>query len=231
VVELAGQADIVVDLTAAGSPPPAVPLVAPRHHRVPEGLGTARTVVVLADDPAAARRLRLPGARVLIWPPAPGVDLLLAAGAAPYPVLQAGPVPETRAARRDLATLAAATPATTVLTGPVDADVLAELRERLPEHTLLLPDPAVGWGVGAVEIAPGGPLDPTRVSGLRRSPALALRPPDREPPLAVDPAALARRLRAAGVTGRDAADVLAGLGVPRRTAYGLATGAGTPPER
>lgn len=226
-VTLAAQADAVVDLTGPGSPRPPVDLPGRRHHRVPTGLAGVRTVAVLVRDLAepALRTVR-PGARVVLWPPAPGADLLLAAGVPAHPVLHAGAVPATAATRRDLATLATATPVPTLLT--VDhataAGRLAELRERLPAHILLLPDPAVGWGVGAVRALPGDPLDPALLRGLRHAPAVALVPPaGGEPPLTVDPAALAARLRGAGLSGRDAADTLTALGVPRRDAYRLAT--------
>jgi hypothetical protein len=229
VATLAAQADEVVDLTGPGSPGPTVDLPrGRRHHRVPAGLAGARTVAVLVRDLAepALRTVR-PGARVVLWPPEPGADLLLATGLPGHPGLHAGAVPATAAARRELATLATATPVPVLLTvEPATAAArLAGLRERLPAHTLLLPDPAVGWGVGAVRVLPCDRLDPARLRGLRHAPAVALVPPaGREPPLAVDPAALAARLRAAGLSGRDAADVLAALGVPRRDAYRLATG-------
>ena len=259
VVTLAAQTDTVVDLTGPGSPAPPVDLPGRRQHRVPAGLAGIRTVAVLVRDLAEpALRAVLPGARVVVWPPAPGADLLLAAGVPAHPALHAGRLPTTAADRRDLATLVAATPAPVVLTidpvtvpaaprnspaaaaadpaaaggvpragsrrerDPVGA--IAELRERLPAHTLLLPDPVVGWGVGAVRVAPGEPLDPALLRGLRHAPALALVPaPDREPPLSVDPAELAARLRAAGLSGRDAAATLTALGMPRRAAYRLAT--------
>ncbi|CAA9292478.1 MAG: hypothetical protein AVDCRST_MAG41-4480, partial [uncultured Corynebacteriales bacterium] len=102
------------------------------------------------------------------------------------------------------------------------SDVLAGVRAQLPGHAVLLPDPAVGWGVGAVLAGPGEPApDP---AGVRRAPYLVLVPPAGRTALSVDPAELARLLRAAGSTGRDAAAVLTGLGLPRREAYRLAAG-------
>jgi hypothetical protein len=113
------------------------------------------------------------------------------------------------AARRELARLLATTSVPAVLDVPAGADP----REIAPDHTVLEPDPAVGWGVGAREAAPGKLERPTRV---------VLVPPTRDQ-LAVEPAELARLLRRAGGSGRDAAAVLTALGVPRKDAYRLAT--------
>ncbi len=229
VATLVAQADTVLDLTGPGSPAPPVQLPGRRHHRVPADLAGARTVVVVVRDLAepALPTVR-PGARVVGWPPMPGADLVLAGGVRAHPLLHAGPLPATAAAARTLAILAGALPApVAVSVDPAGADpaALARVRERLPAHTLLLPDPAVGWGVRAVAVPPGDPLDPALLRGLRHAPTLALVPPaGREPPLAVDPAALAGRLRAAGLSGRSAAELLTALGVPRRDAYRLATG-------
>ena len=95
---LAAQVDHVLDLGG-----PAGELAGRRHRGIPADpavLTGARTVAVPVPDltalTAAVRdRLAaaLPGARVLLWPPAPGVDLLLAAGRAPAPVLHAGRLP------------------------------------------------------------------------------------------------------------------------------------------
>ena len=219
---LAAQIEHTLDLGGPAGP-------AGRRHRGvpadPAALAAARTVAVAVPDLAALtapvrERLAaaLPGARVLLWPPAPGVDLLLAAGRAPTPVLHAGRLP---AAARELPALAAllgAAPAATLTVDPAGPPALLDdLRGRLPDHVLLLPDPAVGWGVGAVEAGPAPAL-----TGLRRAPAVAFARGDGPAPLAVDPVALARSLRAAGMSGRSAAAVLTGLGVPRRTAYDLA---------
>jgi hypothetical protein len=242
---LAAQVEHVVDLGGPG-----VPLPGRRHRAVPTDLAGARTVAVQVpglDALSAPVRERLaaalPGARVLTWPPAPpGVDLLLAAGTAPSPVLHGGRLPWAARAVPALAALLGAAPAATLTVDPADVPAAAagagrvrspargeplamldELRGRLPDHALLVPDPAVGWGVGAAEVPPAAPLDPPRLAGLRRAPAVAFaRRGDAPAPLAVDPGELARALRAAGVSGRSAAAVLTGLGVGRREAYRLA---------
>jgi len=238
VVALAAQADRVVDLTGPGAPAPPLTLPDRRRHGVPDPalLAGARTVVVLARDldeltagsPArTALAEALPGARAMVWPaPTSAADLLLAAGAATSPVLHAGALPASPARRRDLAATLAAVPAAgaVTVTGPERgqelASALAELRERLPGHALLLPDPTPGWGVGAIAPPPGEPLDPPLLRGLRRSPTLALLPSaGRATTLTVEPGELAGLLRTAGVSGRDAAGVLTALGVPRRDAY------------
>jgi hypothetical protein len=216
IATLAAQVDLVVDLTGAGTPRPAIDLPARRVHGVPETTEAVRTTVVLAADPAAAAPAVPPGARVVLWPPTPGADLLLAAGLPPTPAVLAGSLPRAAATATALA-------ATTLVLDSVDGAGIAPLRDRLPEHLLVLPDPAVGWGVKAYAVAPGQPLDDSELAGLARSPTLALvPPPDRPGPLAVDPAALAAALRSAGLSGRDAAAVLAALGVGRREAYRLA---------
>ena len=197
IARLAAQADLVVDLTGRGAPPPAVPLTAPRRHGLPAAAAEVRTLVVLTEDPGRAVPVTA-GRRVVLWPPQPGVDLLLSAGRPPLPLLRAGTVPATAAGRRDLARLLAATPAPVALDLPEDAD--------LGSFTVLSDAAETGWGVLARE----GPGPGTVV----------LVPPPREL-LAVDPAELARLLRASG-SGRDAAAVLTGLGVPRREAYRLA---------
>ncbi len=225
---LAAQVDHVLDLGG-----PAGELAGRRHRGIPADpavLTGARTVAVPVPDltalTAAVRdRLAaaLPGARVLLWPPAPGVDLLLAAGRAPAPVLHAGRLPTAARELPALAALLGAAPAATLTVDPATPAALDALRERLPDHALLLPDPAVGWGVGAVELLPAAPLEPARLAGLRRAPAVALaRRGDAPAPVTADPGELARVLRAAGVSGRSAAAVLTGLGVPRREAYRLA---------
>ena len=389
---LAASADLVVDLTGRGAPAPAVRLTAPRRHGRPGPLSGLRTVVVLAGsaDQVPPVVAALPGARVALWPPYPGADLLLAAGHCPVPALHAGPLPDTPTARRDLArrlaaaavpavldipaphhppatplattpdtlpaatkpllhqaqhsptppaatgpdTLPAATkpllhqaqqrlthlesttgevgvaalegrsapartlhreveqrptdsgrttddqpqPATSAgdqrreaareapaggSTGSAPADggsadgaraggstgkasagggpagsgpagsgsarrgaggggsAVGEVWAALPGWRLVLPDPAVGWGVGARVAAPGEDVD---LRGLRRAPVVAFVPPDGIRPLTVDAAELARLLRAAGASGRDAAAALVGLGLPRREAYRLAAG-------
>ena len=245
--ELAAQVDHVLDLAGPPGRGPSAPadpaegLAGRRHRGVPADPGAlagTRTVAVAAPDLAALTgpvrdRLAaaLPGARVLVWPPAPGVDLLLAAGRAVAPVLHAGRLPS---AARDLPALAALLgtgPAAALTVDPATpATALDALRERLPDHVLLLPDPAVGWGVGAVEMPPAAALDPAGLAGLRRSPAVAFARRGGAPaPLAVDPGELARVLRAAGVSGRSAAAVLAALGVGRREAYRLAAAHPQPP--
>lgn len=198
----------------------------------PEVLAEARTVAVAVPDLAALTgavreqlAAALPGARVLLWPPAPGVDLLLAAGRAPAPVLHAGRLPTAARELPALAALLAAVPAATLTVDPAAPTApLAELRRRLPDHELLVPDPAVGWGVAAVPVpvpVPGS--GSVEAAGLRRAPAVAFARRGAGPaPLSVDPAGLARTLRAAGVSGRSATAVLTGLGVPRRAAYQLA---------
>jgi hypothetical protein len=196
IARLAAQADLVVDLTGRGAPAPDVPLTAPRQHGLPAS-AEARTLVVLTEDPGRAVPVTA-GRRVVLWPPQPGADLLLSAGRAPLPLLHAGAFPATAAGRRDLDRLLAATPAPVALDLPEDAD--------LGGFTVLSDAPETGWGVLARE----GPGPGTVV----------LVPPPREL-LAVDPAELARLLRASG-SGRDAAAVLTGLGVPRREAYRLA---------
>jgi hypothetical protein len=167
-------------------------------------------VVVLTEDPGRAAALT-GGVRVVLWPPAPGADLLLASGRPPVPLLWAGAVPATAAARGELARLLAATPAPAALDVPAGAD----LSEIAPRHTVLEPDPGVGWGVKARETGTG-----SRTAERRTRVVLV---PPRTDRIAVDPAELARLLRDAGSTGRDAAAVLAALGVPRREAYRLAS--------
>lgn len=243
---LAAQVDHVVDLGGG----PAVRLGGRRHRGMPADPGVlagARTIAVLAGSLDAVPSGVLPHARVVVWPPSgPGVDLLLAAAAPTSPVLHAGRLP---AAARDLPGLAAllsAAPYATLTVdptavsagpagggprgaGPGRVAVLDDLRGRLPEHVLVLPDPAVGWGVGAVEVAPTAPLEPALLAGLRRSPAVAFgRRGEAATPLTVDPGELARTLRAAGVSGRSAAAVLTALGLPRREAYRLAAAPAPP---
>ncbi len=142
IARLAAQAELVVDLTGRGSPAPPVPLPGPRRHRLPDPV-TARTTVVLTDDPAAALPVTR-GSRVVLWPPAPGADLLLSAGLPPAPLLQAGRVPTTAAARAELTRLLARTPAPAAL-DPAGTD----LAELAPHHTVLVPTPDLGWGVQA----------------------------------------------------------------------------------
>jgi hypothetical protein len=213
IARLAAQADLVVDLTGRGAPPPPVPLTAPRRHGVPGDLTGLRTVVVLTEDPGRAAALTA-GVRVVLWPPAPGADLLLASGRPSVPLLWAGAVPATAAARGELARLLAATPAPAALDVPAGAD----LSEIAPRHTVLEPDPEVGWGVKARET---GNRTAECWSAARRTRVVLV--PPRTDRVAVDPAELARLLREAGSTGRDTAAVLAGLGVPRREAYRLAS--------
>ena len=150
---LAAQADLVVDLTGRGSPAPPVPLPGPRQHRLPDRV-TGRTTVVLTDDPSAA----LPvtgGNRVVLWPPVPGADLLLSAGLRPTPLLLTGRVPTTAAARAELTRLLARSPAPAAL-DPAGAD-LAVVADLAPQHTVLAPTAAPGWGVHAAPAAPGRP--------------------------------------------------------------------------
>ncbi|HEY7104064.1 MAG TPA: DUF371 domain-containing protein [Mycobacteriales bacterium] len=202
IARLAAQADLVVDLTARGAPPPPVPLTAPRRHGVPTG-EAARTTVVLTEDPAAALPLTA-GNRVVLWPPNPGADLLLSAGRPPTPLLQAG------TANRDLARLLAATPA------PALVDLAgADPAELAPDHTVLADAPELGWGVRATDGAHA------------RHVVLVPRATDK---VGVEAAELARLLRAAGRSGRDTAAELARLGVPRREAYRLAADSGRDPR-
>jgi hypothetical protein len=204
IARLAAQADLVVDLTGRGAPPPAVPLTAPRRHGLPPAAEQHRTVVVLTDDPAGAVSLTR-GARVVLWPPVPGADLLLSAGLPPAPLLVAGPVPD----RRDLTRLLREARVPVVLDLPAGTD----LAEIAPGYTVLAPEEEVGWGLRAGRAG----------AGTRR----VLLPPPRDQ-LAVDPAELARLLRRTS-SGRDAAAVLTGLGVPRNDAYRLASDIGTSP--
>ena len=203
IARLAAQADLVVDLTGRGSAAPPVPLPGPRRHRLPDRV-TARTTVVLTDDPAAALPITR-GRRVVLWPPAPGADLLLSAGLPPTPLLQAGRVPTTAAARADLTRLLARTPAPAVL----DLAGL-DLADLAAEHTVLAPTAAVGWGV----LAGTGPAAPEH--------GLVVLVPHGDERVGVPAAELARLLRAAGRSGRDTAAALTALGVPRREAYRLA---------
>lgn len=218
---LAAQADLVVDLTGRGSPAPPVRLPGPRQHRLPDRV-TGRTTVVLTDDPSAA----LPvtgGNRVVLWPPVPGADLLLSAGLRPTPLLQAGRVPTTAAARAELTRLLARTPAPAAL-DPAGAD-LAAVADLAPQHTVLAPTPAVGWGVHA---APGAGSGVAASAGLGgdaaagRGPGVVVVVPVGDERVGVEAAELARLLRAAGRSGRDTAAALTALGVPRREAYRLA---------
>lgn len=203
IARLAAQADLVVDLTGRGSAAPPVPLPGPRRHRLPDRV-TARTTVVLTDDPAAALPVTR-GRRVVLWPPAPGADLLLSAGLPPAPLLQAGRVPTTAAARADLTRLLARTPAPAVL-DPAGLD----LADLAAEHTILAPTAALGWGV----LAGTEPAAPER--------GVVVLVPHGDERVGVQAAELARLLRAAGRSGRDAAAALTALGVPRREAYRLA---------
>jgi hypothetical protein len=221
---LVAAADVAVDLTGSGVAAPAVALPARRVHGWPASLDGARTVVVLAD----LATVRLPEAlsrrRVVTWPPAyPGAELLLAAGLPLAPALQAGPLPTGARALRSLATTLTAVPCPAVLL--TSGDGVDPLRALLPGHTVLLPDPAVGWGTGVVSVPPGEAVGLAGLAGLRRSPALVLCPPQGSRPVGTDAARLSRLLREAGVSGRTAAGVLTALGVPRREAYQLATGA------
>jgi hypothetical protein len=210
IARLAAQADLVVDLTGRGAPPPAVPVTAPRVHAVPADGSRPRTTVVLTEDPATAVPLTT-GARVVLWPPVPGAALLLSAGRPPVPLLQAGAYPATAAGRRQLVRLLG-TPAPVVLDLPGPAD----LAELAPEYAVIGPHPEVGWGVRAR-------AGPPEAAGT-----VVLVPPPRDQ-LAVDPAELARLLRQTQ-TGRDAAAVLTALGVPRREAYRLAADSGREPR-
>jgi hypothetical protein len=198
IARLAAQADLVVDLTGRGAPPPPVPLTAPRRHGVPTG-AAARTTVVLTDDLAAALPLTT-GNRVLLWPPDPGADLLLSAGRPPTPLLRAG------TANRDLARLLAATPA------PALVDLAgADPAQLAPDHTVLADAPELGWGVRAADGVRGGQV--------------VLVPPATDR-VGIDAAELAGLLRAAGRSGRDTATELTKRGVPRREAYRLAADSG-----
>ena len=113
---LAAQVDHVVDLGGG----PAVRLGGRRHRGLPADPGAlagARTIAVLAGSLDAVPGAALPHARVVVWPPAPGVDLLLAAAVPTGPVLHAGRLP---AAARDLPGLAALLSATRYATLTVD---------------------------------------------------------------------------------------------------------------
>ena len=203
IARLAAQADLVVDLTGRGSAAPPVPLPGPRRHRLPDRV-TARTTVVLTDDPAAALPVTR-GRRVVLWPPAPGADLLLSAGLPPAPLLQAGRVPTTAAARADLTRLLVRTPAPAVL----DLAGL-DLADLAAEHTVLARTAALGWGV----LAGTDPAAPEH--------GVVVLVPRGDERVGVQAAELARLLRAAGRSGRDTAAALTALGVPRREAYRLA---------
>jgi hypothetical protein len=149
IARLAAQADLVVDLTGRGEPPPAVPLTAPRRHGLPDDVAGHRTVVVLTGDPARAVPVTR-GARVVLWPPVPGADLLLSAGRAPLPLLTAGAFPTGAGERRELARLLRETRVPVVLDLPAGAD----LAVIAPDHAVLTPDPEVGWGVRASAAGP-----------------------------------------------------------------------------
>jgi hypothetical protein len=210
VAELVAGADLVVDLTGAGAPAPSVALPARRVHAWPQRLAGVRTVVVLGD-PVVLPLDPLPRRRVLAWPPAhPGRELLLAAGLPAEPVLLAGSRPQRAP-------------------WPVVVRTTGAGLDALRDRTLLVPDPAVGWGTGAVTVRPGEPLDPR---GLRHRPAVVALP-EGGTVLATDAATLARLLREGTVSGRTAAGVLTALGAPRKEAYRLATApvdmAGGPP--
>jgi hypothetical protein len=211
IARLATQADLVVDLTGRGSPAPPLPLPGRRRHRLPDRV-TARTTVVLTDDPAAALPVTR-GNRVVLWPPVPGADLLLSAGLRPTPLLHAGRVPSTVAARAELTRLLARTPAPAALDAAgIDLAAVADLA---PQHTVLVPTPALGWGVHAVARAAAG----TAASGR---PGVVVVVPTGDERVGVEAGELARLLRAAGRSGRDTAAALTALGVPRREAYRLA---------
>lgn len=242
IARLADQADLVVDLTGRGAPPPPVPLTAPRRHGLPATVD-ARTVLVLTEDPARAVPLTR-GNRVVLWPPVPGADLLLSAGLPPTPLLHAG-----AATGPELTRLLAGTPA------PVVVDLSgADPSEVAPDHTVLAAAPELGWGVravasagaaagprvgggAAVRVAPAaagmrGRVAPVAAAaaaaaGMRGRVVLVPPPGDR---VVIEPAELARLLRAAGSTGRDAAAALTALGVPRREAYRLAADPARPPR-
>jgi Domain of unknown function (DUF371) len=219
---LAEQADAVVDLAAAD-------LRGGRGH--PDA--AARTVVVHARDLAEASGVgQLPGlagrrVRVAVWPPAPGAELLVAAGEPTHPVLYAGSVPSRAARRRELAQriegsglVAAVTPRLDDPAGTLD------LIGRLPGHAVLLPDPSVGWGVAADRLDPPRPPEDRLLAGvgaLERHPSLAFLPPRRDdPPLVVQPETLAAALRAAGLSGRSVRDLVGELGGDRRGVYSRA---------
>ncbi len=206
IARLAAQAELVVDLTGRGAPPPPVPLTAPRQHGLPRDRSHHRTVVVLTGDPARAVSLTK-GARVVLWPPLPGADLLLSAGRPPLPLLAAGALPAGAGDRRDLIRQIRWSAAPVVLDVPAGVDPA----EIAPGHTVLEPDPEVGWGV----------LAGTGRPGRARTTRLVLVPPPGDH-LAVDPAELARLLRRTS-SGRDAAAVLTALGVPRNDAYRIAS--------
>ena len=220
IARLAAQADLVVDLTGRGSSAPPVPLPGPRRHRLPDRV-TGRTTVVLTDDPSAA----LPvtgGNRVVLWPPVPGADLLLSAGLRPTPLLQAGRVPTAAAARAELTRLLARTPAPAAL-DPAGAD-LAAVADLAPQHTVLAPTAALGWGVHAAPDAGSGVAGGARSggAGAGRGPGVVVVVPVGDERVGVEAAELARLLRTAGRSGRDTAAALTALGVPRREAYRLA---------
>jgi len=239
IARLAAQADLVLDLTGRGSPAPPVPLPGQRRHRLPDRV-TARTTVVLTDDPAAALPVTR-GRRVVLWPPVPGADLLLSAGLPPTPLLQAGRVPAGAAARAELTRLLARTPAPAAL-DPAGSDLadladpadlartpapaaldrphadLADLADLAAGHAVLAPTRALGWGVQASP-------DP-HASG----PGVVVLVPDGDERVGVAAEELARLLRAAGRSGRDTAAALTALGVPRREAYRLAADSARDPR-
>jgi hypothetical protein len=227
---LAAQADLVVDLTGRGSPAPPVPLPGPRRHRLPDRV-TARTTVVLTDEPAAALPVTR-GRRVVLWPPVPGADLLLSAGLPPTPLLWAGHVPTTAAARAELARLLARTPAPAAL-DPAGTD-LAAIAGLAPHHTLLAPTPTLGWGVQAAaspaDAGSAGGGAGSRGGRAAQTAGAVVVVPAGDERVGVEPAELARLLRAAGRSGRDTAAALTELGVPRREAYRLAADSARDPR-
>jgi hypothetical protein len=214
---LADQVDEVIDLATPGR----------------NGAGAYRTTAILVRRLSQARGVgQLVGhgdrsLRVAVWPPPPpGTELLIAAGEPTDPVLYAGAVPGRATARRELARLIEASGQVAAVTADQEhAQATLDLIGLLPDHTVLLPDASVGWGVGVARLEPPAAVgDDRSLAGLQRHPALVLVPPRRgDRPLIVRPERLGQLLRDAGLSGRSIRDVIGALGGDRRTVYAPAS--------